>query len=192
MYAQDTLRTPHFVHTNLPSGTADEINVVIEVPKGSSIKYELDAETGAVFVDRRLFTTMVYPCNYGFIPRTIEGDGDPVDVLVLGDYQVVPMSVIRAIPVGVLLTEDEEGPDAKVIAAPIPKIDPSFAGTKDINDVPRYILNQIEHFFEHYKELEDGKYVKVKGWEPQQVAKRKISEAIERFRAQEEKVVRAP
>jgi inorganic pyrophosphatase len=186
------VRIPHFVQTNLPSGTADEINVVIEVPKGSSIKYELDPETGAVFVDRRLFTTMVYPCNYGFVPRTIEGDGDPVDVLVLGDYQVVPMSVIRAIPVGVLLTEDEEGPDAKVIAAPIPKIDPSFAGMKDINDVPRYILNQIEHFFEHYKELEDGKYVKVKGWESQQVAKQKISEAIERFRAQEEKVVRAP
>lgn len=186
------MRIPHFVQTNLPSGTADEINVVIEVPKGSSIKYELDAETGAVFVDRRLFTTMVYPCNYGFVPRTIEGDGDPVDVLVLGDYQVVPMSVIRAMPMGVLLTEDEEGPDAKIIAAPIPKIDPSFACMKDINDVPRYILNQIEHFFEHYKELEDGKYVKIKGWESQQVAKRKISEAIERFRAQEEKVVRAP
>lgn len=187
------MRIPHFVHTkNLPSGTPDEINVVIEVPKGSSIKYELDAETGAVFVDRRLFTTMVYPCNYGFIPRTLEGDGDPVDVLVLGDYQVVPMSVIRATPVGVLLTEDEEGPDAKVIAAPIAKIDPSFAGVKDIGDVPRYILNQIEHFFEHYKELEDGKYVRVKGWKPQQVAKTKISEAIERFRAQEEKVVKAP
>jgi inorganic pyrophosphatase len=188
----DALRIPHFVHTNLPSGTADEINVIIEVPKGSSIKYELDAETGAVFVDRRLFTTMVYPCNYGFVPRTIEGDGDPVDVLVLGDYPVVPMSVIRARPVGVLLTEDEEGPDAKVIAAPIPKIDPSFAEMKDIGDVPRYMLSQIEHFFEHYKELEDGKYVKVKGWESQQIARRKIAEAIERFRAQEEKVVRAP
>jgi inorganic pyrophosphatase len=186
------VRIPHFVHTNLPSGTADEINVVIEVPKGSSIKYELDSETGVVFVDRRLFTTMVYPCNYGFIPRTLEGDGDPVDVLVLGDYPVVPMSVIRAAPVGMLLTEDEGGPDAKVIAVPIPKIDPSFAGMRDIAEVPRYILNQIEHFFEHYKELEDGKYVKIRGWESQQVAKRKISEAIERFRAQEEKVVKAP
>ena len=192
MHAYTTVRIPHFVQTNLPSGTADEINVVIEVPKGSSIKYELDAETGAVFVDRRLFTTMVYPCNYGFVPRTIEGDGDPVDVLVLGDYQVVPMSVIRAVPVGVLLTEDEEGPDAKIIAAPIAKIDPSFAGMNDIGDVPRYILNQIEHFFEHYKELEDNKYVKINGWESQQVAKRKISEAIERFRAQEEKMVKAP
>ena len=186
------MRVPHFVHTNLPSGTEDEINVVIEVPKGSSIKYELDTETGAVFVDRRLFTTMVYPCNYGFIPRTLEGDGDPVDVLVLGDYQVVPMSVIRATPVGVLLTEDEEGQDAKVIAAPIAKIDPTFVGMKDVADVPRYLLNQIEHFFEHYKELEDNKYVKIKGWESQQVAKRKISDAIERFRAQEEKAARAP
>lgn len=166
--------------------------MVIEVPKGSSIKYELDVETGAVFVDRRLFTTMVYPCNYGFIPRTIEGDGDPVDVLVLGDYPVVPMSVIRAKPVGVLLTEDEEGPDSKIIAAPIPKIDPTFSEVQDITDVPRYILNQIEHFFEHYKELEKGKYVKVTGWENKETAKKKIAEAIERFKAQEEKVVRAP
>jgi inorganic pyrophosphatase len=101
------------------------------------------------------------------------------------------MSVIRATPVGVLLTEDE-GPDAKVVAAPIPKIDPSFAGVKDIKDVPRYILSQIEHFFEHYKELEDGKYVKINGWESQEVAKRKVSEAIARFRAQEEKIVKAP
>ena len=99
---------------------------------------------------------------------------------------------LMAVPVGVLLTEDEEGPDAKVIAAPIAKIDPTFSDMKDIGDVPRYILNQIEHFFEHYKELEDGKYVKVKGWESQRVAKTKISEAIERFRAQEEKVVKAP
>ncbi|MDQ3902731.1 MAG: inorganic diphosphatase, partial [Thermoproteota archaeon] len=97
----------------------DEINAVIEIPKGSSIKYEIDAESGAVFVDRKLFTAMFYPCNYGFIPQTREDDGDPIDVLVLGNDAVIPMSVIRANPVGVLQTEDEEGQDSKVIAVPI-------------------------------------------------------------------------
>ncbi|MFL6329653.1 MAG: inorganic diphosphatase, partial [Nitrososphaeraceae archaeon] len=96
----------------------DEINAVIEIPKGSNIKYEIDAESGVVFVDRKLFTAMFYPCNYGFIPQSREDDGDPVDVMVLGNDAVMPMSVIRANPVGVLLTEDEEGQDSKVIAVP--------------------------------------------------------------------------
>jgi inorganic pyrophosphatase len=159
----------------------DEVNVVIEIPKGSSIKYEIDAESGAVFVDRKLFTSMVYPYNYGFIPQTKEGDGDPVDVLVLGNDPVIPLSVIRARPIGVLLTEDEEGQDSKIIAVPLARIDPSYSAITDIHSIPEYTQSQIEHFFEHYKELEKGKFVKVLGWEGKEVAKRKISDAVLRF-----------
>lgn len=160
----------------------EEINVVIEIPKGSNIKYEIDKETGALFVDRKLFTAMFYPCNYGFVPQTKEKDGDPVDVLVLGNDPVIPTSVIRAMPVGVLLTADEEGEDAKIVAVPVAKIDPTFANIKDVNDVPEHLRDQIKHFFEHYKELEKGKYVKVTGWENKDLAKKKISEAMERYR----------
>ncbi|HEY8139822.1 MAG TPA: inorganic diphosphatase [Nitrososphaera sp.] len=169
---------------NLKAGKnpPDEINVVVEIPKGSNIKYEIDDETGALFVDRKLFTAMFYPCNYGFVPRTREKDGDPVDVLVLGNDPVVPSSVIRANPVGVLITADEEGEDSKIVAVPISKVDPSFADVKDIETVPQYIRDQIKHFFEHYKELEKGKYVKVKSWENRESAKKKISEALERYK----------
>jgi inorganic pyrophosphatase len=160
----------------------EEINVVIEIPKGSNIKYEIDEESGAVFVDRKLFTAMFYPCNYGFVPQTKEKDGDPVDVLVLGNDPVVPAAVIKANPVGVLITEDEEGQDAKVVAVPVAKVDPSFSDVKDIDSVPAYIKDQIKHFFEHYKELEKGKYVKVAGWENKESAKKKISEAMQRYK----------
>ena len=160
----------------------DEINAVIEIPKGSSIKYEIDAESGAVFVDRKLFTAMFYPCNYGFIPQSREDDGDPIDVLVLGNDAVIPMSVIRANPVGVLLTEDEEGQDSKVIAVPIAKLDPNFSKITNIDSIPEHVRNEITHFFEHYKELEKGKYVKIKGWENKEIAKKRITEAIERYR----------
>ena len=159
----------------------EELNVVVEIPRGSNIKYEIDDETGALFVDRKLFTAMFYPCNYGFVPQTEEQDGDPVDVLVLGDDPVVPSSVIRANPVGVLITADEEGEDAKVVAVPVAKVDPSFSEVKDIHDVPQHVQDQIKHFFEHYKELEKGKFVKVKGWENKESAKKKISEAMERY-----------
>lgn len=172
------------VHDVLAPGTnpPEEINAVIEIPKGSSIKYEIDAESGMVFVDRKLFTAMFYPCNYGFIPQSREDDGDPVDVLILGNDAVIPMSVIRANPIGILLTEDEEGQDSKVVAVPIAKLDPSFSNITNINNVPEHTLNEIKHFFEHYKELEKGKYVKVKGWEDKEVANRRISEAIDRYR----------
>ena len=160
----------------------DEINVVIEIPKGSNIKYEIDGETGAIFVDRKLFTAMFYPCNYGFIPQTEEEDGDPVDVLVLGNDPVIPMSVIRAHPIGVLITEDEEGVDSKIIASPISKIDPSFSNAIDVNSIPEPIRNQVRHFFEHYKELENEKYVKVMGWKNREEAIKKICESIERYR----------
>lgn len=158
------------------------INIVVEIPKGSSIKYEFDTATGLLFVDRKLYTAMNYPFNYGFIPRTLEMDGDPVDALILGEDPIVPLSIVKSRPIGVLLTEDEEGQDSKVIATPVSKIDPTFSKIDDIKDLPEYIENQIKHFFEHYKELEEGKFVKVKGWEGKQGAVKKITESIQRFK----------
>lgn len=158
------------------------INIVVEIPKGSSIKYEFDTATGFLFVDRKLYTAMNYPFNYGFIPKTLEMDGDPVDALILGEDPVVPLSIVKSRPIGVLLTEDEEGQDSKVIATPVSKIDPTFSKIDDIKDLPEYIENQIKHFFEHYKELEEGKFVKVKGWEGKQGAVKKITESIQRFK----------
>ena len=158
------------------------INIVVEIPKGSSIKYEFDTATGLLFVDRKLYTAMNYPFNYGFIPKTLEMDGDPVDALILGEAPVVPLSIVKSRPIGVLLTEDEEGQDSKVIATPVSKIDPTFSKIDDIKDLPEYIENQIKHFFEHYKELEEGKFVKVKGWEGKQGAVKKITESIQRFK----------
>ena len=158
------------------------INIVVEIPKGSSIKYEFDTATGLLFVDRKLYTAMNYPFNYGFIPKTLEMDGDPVDALILGEDPVVPLSIVKSRPIGVLLTEDEEGQDSKVIATPVSKIDPTFSKIDDIKDLPEYIENQIKHFFEHYKELEEGKFVKVKGWEGKQGAVKKITDSIQRYK----------
>lgn len=165
----------------ITSGSIDKLNVIVEIPKGSNIKYEVDKDSGFLLVDRKLFTAMFYPCNYGFIPSTLEDDGDPVDVLVLGEFSLVPLSVIRVRAVGVLNTEDEEGLDSKIIAVPIDKIDPGFTSIKDVNDIPQNIKNQIEHFFQHYKELEGGKYVKISGWGNKQMADKKITDAISRF-----------
>lgn len=164
---------------------SNAINIVVEIPKGSSIKYEFDAATGQLFVDRKLYTAMNYPFNYGFIPRTLEMDGDPVDALILGEDPVVPLSIVKSRPIGVLLTEDEEGQDSKVIATPLPKIDPTFTKIGDIKDLPQYVEDQIKHFFEHYKELEEGKFVKVKGWEGKDGAVKKITESIQRYRGME-------
>ncbi len=160
----------------------DEVNVVIEIPLGSNIKYEVDKETGAIFVDRILYTSMFYPFNYGFIPGTLEEDGDPVDVLVVGYEPVHPGTVIRAKPIGVLEMVDEEGPDAKIVAVPVEKIDPRFKGVEDISQLPEIIRDKIKHFFEHYKELEPGKWTKVKDWKGAEEAKERIRKAIERYR----------
>ncbi len=166
-----------------PGKKAPEIvNVVIEIPLGSYVKYELDRETGILFVDRILYTAMHYPFNYGFIPGTLEEDGDPVDVLVVGYEPLLPGSVVEAKPIGVLMTEDEEGPDAKIVAVPKEKIDPRFKGVESIDDLPIVIKDKIKHFFEHYKELEPGKWVKVIGWMGREDALKRISDAIERFR----------
>ncbi|MDW0136969.1 MAG: inorganic diphosphatase [Nitrososphaeraceae archaeon] len=161
--------------------SAGQCTVMIEIPKGSNIKYEYDTESGFILVDRKLFTAMYYPCNYGFIPNTLEKDGDPLDVLVLGETPLAPLSLIKVIPVGVLQTEDEEGQDSKIVAIPTSKIDPSFSTVQDIEDVPQHLKDQIKHFFEHYKELEKGKFVKISGWEGKESAARKITDAISSY-----------
>jgi inorganic pyrophosphatase len=159
---------------------------MVEIPKGSNIKYEYDTESGFIVVDRKLFTSMYYPCNYGFILNTLEKDGDPIDVLVLGETPFVPLSLIKVIPIGVLQTEDEEGQDSKIVAIPTSKIDPSFSTVSDIKDVPQHLKDQIKHFFEHYKELEKGKFVKILGWDGRQSAIKKISDAINSYIKQKE------
>ncbi|HWX51488.1 MAG TPA: inorganic diphosphatase [Roseomonas sp.] len=141
-----------------------DINVVIEIPQGSSVKYEVDKDSGAVVVDRFLFTPMAYPAAYGFIPGTLADDGDPSDALVLVPTQVVPGSVIRARPIGVLFMEDESGQDEKLVCVPHDKITLAFTDVQELEDLPKITRDAIEHFFTRYKDLEPGKWVKVKGW----------------------------
>ncbi len=171
------------IFDQVPAGDdpPENINVVVEIPSGSSVKYEVDKETGVVFVDRFLSTATHYPFNYGFIPRTREEDGDPLDVLVLTQLSVYPNSVIRSRPVGLLLTEDEHGQDAKIIAAPAKTIDPYYQDIEDLEQIPRFMRNQIEHFFKHYKELEPTKFVKIVRWESKESAKKRIREAMSLF-----------
>jgi len=145
-----------------------DINVVIEITGGAAggapVKYEIDKESGAVFVDRIVNTSMFYPCNYGFVPNTLHADGDPTDVLVLTDFPLQPGTVIRCRPVGVLKMEDDGGMDDKLIAVPVEKVDPFQANIQDLGDIVPKTLERIKHFFEHYKDLEAGKWVKVIGW----------------------------
>jgi inorganic pyrophosphatase len=143
----------------------DDMNVIIEVPMGSEpIKYELDKDSGAIFVDRFLHTAMTYPCNYGFIPHTLADDGDPVDVLVVGRRALMPGCVVAVRPVGVLIMEDDKGMDEKILAVPVSRLHPFFDEVNEYTDFPKILLDQIRHFFEHYKDLEEGKWVKVQGW----------------------------
>jgi len=159
-----------------------DIYVVVEIPKNSNIKYELDEETGILFVDRKLHTSMVYPFKYGFVPQTKEEDGDPIDILILSNDQFSPLSVVKAKPIGVLIMEDEEGKDSKIIAVPNDKIDFDYARYNEIDQLDSRTLDKIKHFFEHYKELEKGKFVKVTGWESSKIAERIINEGIDRFK----------
>ncbi len=157
----------------------DEINVVIEIPMNDNpVKYEYDKEADALFVDRFMQTSMFYPCNYGFMPGTLSGDGDPVDVLVVSHYPVLPGCIVKSRPVGVLLMEDESGVDEKIIAVPVAKLDITFDDIKDINDLNIIIRNRIVHFFEHYKDLEKGKWVKVIGLEGAEKARSLISKYL--------------
>jgi inorganic pyrophosphatase len=159
----------------------EDVNVIIEVPVGGQpIKYELDKESGVLVVDRFLYTPMFYPGNYGFVPHTLSEDGDPIDVLVCNTRQLVPGCVINVRPVGVLVMEDNAGQDEKVIAVPSSHLTKRYAHVRDHTDIPDITLEQIEHFFEHYKDLEPGKWVKIGDWHGADSAKELILAAIER------------
>ena len=159
----------------------DDVNVVIEVPIGGEpIKYEMDKAAGTLVVDRFLHTPMRYPGNYGFVPHTLSEDGDPIDVLVANTRPIVPGAVINVRPVGVLKMQDKAGGDEKVIAVPVPKLTRRYEHVMNYTDMPEITLQQIRHFFEHYKDLEPGKWVKVLGWGDAAEAKQLIAEAIER------------
>ncbi len=159
----------------------DEVNVVIEIPQGGApVKYEVDKESGVLFVDRFLYTAMYYPGNYGFIPHTLSGDGDPCDVIVVGQQAVVPGAVISCRPVGALMMEDEGGPDEKIIAVPVDKLHPFYSQATSYKDLPPIVCEQIAHFFQHYKDLEKNKWVKVKDWVDADKAKHLILEGQKR------------
>jgi len=162
---------------------ANDLNVVIEIPMHSDpIKYEVDKETGALFVDRFVSTAMHYPCNYGYVPQTLSDDGDPVDVLVITPFALMPGVVVRCRPIGMLKMSDEAGTDTKVLAVPIDKLTPLYRAIENARDLPELTLSQIEHFFAHYKDLEAGKWVKVEGWGSPEEARREIADGVKRFR----------
>ena len=161
-----------------------DIHAVIEIPLGGvPVKYELDKDSGAIFVDRFLHTAMFYPGNYGFIPHTLSADGDPCDVLVAGQVPVVPGAVIRCRPVGALLMEDEAGGDEKILAVPVDALHPFYTGVQSYRDLPPIMCEQIAHFFQHYKDLEKGKWVTIVRWVDAEGAEKLVLEGIERARA---------
>ena len=158
-----------------------DVNVIIEIPMGSPpVKYELDKESSAMYVDRFLHTAMHYPCNYGFIPHTLSGDGDATDVVVLGQIPVIPGVVIRSRPIGVLLMEDESGQDEKILCVPVDELHPYYGNVASYTDIRPVLLDQIAHFFEHYKDLEDGKWAKVIRWGGIEESMDLIRQGIER------------
>jgi inorganic pyrophosphatase len=162
----------------------EDVNVIVEVAIGGEpIKYEMDKAAGTLFVDRFLYTPMRYPGNYGFVPHTLSDDGDPIDVLIANTRPIVPGAVINVRPVGVLKMEDDGGGDEKIIAVPVPKLTRRYERVMNYTDLPAITLEQVQHFFEHYKDLEPGKWVKVLGWGDASEAQRLIAEAIERERA---------
>ena len=170
---------------NVPAGskTPEQFNVIIEIAANAApVKYEVDKESGALFVDRFMTTAMHYPTNYGYIPQTLAGDGDPVDVLVVTPYPLQAGVVITCRAVGILKMEDEAGIDGKVLAVPIPKVSSMYSRWKKIEDVNAMRLEAITHFFEHYKDLEPGKWVKVLGWEGPEMAQKEVTDGIANYR----------
>ena len=158
-----------------------EVNVIVEVPAGGEpIKYEMDKEAGTLVLDRFLYTSMRYPGNYGFIPHTLSGDGDPIDVLIANQRAIIPGAVVACKPVGVLKMQDEAGGDEKIVAVPVPRLTRRYENVHNYLDLPDITVKQIEHFFQHYKDLEGGKWVKVLGWGNAIEAENLIMEAIER------------
>jgi inorganic pyrophosphatase len=169
-------------YAHIPAGKdlPNDIYVVIEIPANHApIKYEIDKDADALFVDRFVGTAMFYPANYGYIPNTLSEDGDPLDVLVVTPHPVVPGAVIRSRPVGMLMMEDESGIDAKLIAVPHDKLSPLYTSVKEHSDLPELLLRQIEHFFTHYKDLEPGKWVKIMGWKNADAARAEIMRSLE-------------
>ncbi len=160
----------------------DKVKVVIEIPFGSNIKYEIEKESGAVVVDRVMHSAMYYPANYGFVNKTLSQDGDPADVLVLTEYPLQAGSIIDARLVGVLIMEDESGIDEKILAVPVSKIDPTYDEVKDISDIPAHTLAKIKNFFETYKALEKGKWVKVREFQDASSAQKILQDAIESYK----------
>ncbi len=172
------MQTPN-IHA---SNSAEEIKVVIEITmNGDPVKYEVDKDTNSLMVDRFMQTAMRYPCNYGYIPSTLGEDGDPIDVLVLSHYGIIPGASIKCRPVGVLLMEDESGIDAKIIAVPVNKVDVTFSSINSIDDVDPMLKNRIVHFFEHYKDLEPSKWVKITGWGDTEKAHLIIAAGVEKY-----------
>lgn len=170
------------------SDVPNDVNVIIEIPMHAPpIKYEVDKQTGAVFVDRFLSTAMFYPCNYGYVPHTLSGDGDPVDVLVVSPAPIITGVVVRCRPIGMLKMEDEAGDDTKVLAVPIDRLSSLYRKITTPRDLPEVTLNQISHFFEHYKDLETGKWVKLLGWVGPEEAKKEIVEGVNRFKRAKKK-----
>ena len=175
-------------HVSVGNDVPNDINVVIEIPvNGEAVKYEVDKESGLIFVDRVLNTSMRYPCNYGFVPHTLCGDGDPVDVLVIMPTPLLPGSVVKCRPIGVLKMTDEAGEDAKIVAVPVSAVTSLYRDVSSIRDLPEVILDQIAHFFEHYKDLEKGKWVKLDGWGEAEEAKQEIRDSIAAFEAEKDK-----
>jgi len=165
-----------------------DINVIIEIPAHADpVKYEVDKETGAMFVDRFMNTAMHYPCNYGYVPHTLSEDGDPVDVLVVTPIPLISGSVIRCRPVGMLAMTDEKGPDAKVLAVPLDKLCSLYRGVQKPEDLPPMLTAQIAHFFEHYKDLEANKWVKIDGWKDAAAAQAEIVGAVHRYQNAKDK-----
>ncbi|MET0747720.1 MAG: inorganic diphosphatase [Rhizobium sp.] len=166
----------------------EDVNVIVEVPVGGDpIKYEMDKEAGTLVVDRFLYTPMTYPGNYGFVPHTLSEDGDPIDVLIASTRPLIPGCVINVRPIGVLMMEDNSGKDEKIIAVPSPKLTLRYEKVKEYTDLPDITIKQIEHFFQHYKDLEPGKWVKIYGWKGAKEAGELIMEAIARHNAAEKK-----
>ncbi|MGL6071884.1 inorganic diphosphatase [Craterilacuibacter sp.] len=163
----------------------NDINVVIEISaNGAPIKYELDKDSGAIFVDRFMGTAMFYPANYGFVPQTLSLDGDPVDVLVVTPFPLPPGVVVRCRTLGMIKMEDEAGIDAKLVAVPVEKLCPMYSNIQKLEDLPELLRNQMVHFFEHYKDLEKGKWVKVQGWGTMEEAKAELVDGIARHQQQ--------
>ncbi|HIC10832.1 MAG TPA: inorganic diphosphatase [Campylobacterales bacterium] len=160
----------------------DKVKALIEIPYGSNVKYELDKDSGAIVVDRVVYSAMFYPANYGFVPNTLAKDGDPADILVLNDYPLIAGSVINCRIIGVLVMEDESGMDEKLLAVPVTKVDPRYSNIQDIQDLPEATLNRIKNFFETYKTLEPNKWVKVKDYLGKEEAKKILDEAIQNYK----------